>query len=104
MTTNKLMTAEQLDELLAVAVRMQRDAEVDRNLHSANFAYAVQVAVLELCKVRTDFVALTAENAVLKHAMAPNPWAGIGLDKSTGGLQRNLKEKIVDKLRKRNRL
>ena len=75
MTTNKLMTAEQLDELLAVAVRMQRDAEVARDVASANFAYAVQVAVHELSKVQTDFVALTAENAMLKHAMASNPWA-----------------------------
>lgn len=48
MTTNKPMTGEQLDELMSAAVRMQRDAEVDRNFHSANFAYAVQVAVLEL--------------------------------------------------------
>ncbi len=52
MTTSKPMTGEQLDELMTVAVRMQRDAEVDRNFPSANFAYAVQVAVLELRRTR----------------------------------------------------
>ncbi len=66
MTTNKPMTGEQLDELMAVAVRMQRDAEVDRNFPSANFAYAVQVAVLELRRTRDVSVALAAENAALK--------------------------------------
>ena len=66
MTTNKPMTGEQLDELMAVAVRMQRDAEADRNFPSANFAYAVQVAVLELRGTRAVASALTAENAGLK--------------------------------------
>ncbi|MDU1652703.1 MAG: hypothetical protein E6850_09410 [Leclercia adecarboxylata] len=70
MTTNKPMTGEQLDELMAVAVRMQRDAEIDRNFPSANFAYAVQVAVLELRRTRDIAAALAAENAALKHAMA----------------------------------
>lgn len=69
MTTNKLMTGEQLDELMAVAVRMQRDAEVDCNYPSANFAYAVQVAVLELRRTRDVSVALVAENATLKSAI-----------------------------------
>lgn len=66
MTINKPMTGEQLDELMAVAVRMQRDAEVDRNFPSANFAYAVQVAVLELRRTRNISSALAAENAGLK--------------------------------------
>ncbi len=66
MTTNKPMTAEQLDELMAVAVRMQRDNEADRNFPSANFAYAVQVAVLELRGTRAVASALSAENAALK--------------------------------------
>jgi hypothetical protein len=66
MTTNKPMTGEQLDELLTVAVNMQRDAETDCNRPSAMFAYAVQVAVLELRKVRNDASALAAENAGLK--------------------------------------
>lgn len=66
MTTNKPMTGEQLDELLTVAVNMQRDAETDCNRPSAMFAYAVQVAVLELRKVRNDAAALAAENAGLK--------------------------------------
>lgn len=69
MTTNKPMTGEQLDELMAVAVRMQRDAEVDRNFPSANFAYAVQVAVLELRRTREIATALVAENASLKEGI-----------------------------------
>lgn len=69
MTANKPMTGEQLDELMAVAVRMQRDAEVDCNYPSANFAYAVQVAVLELRRTRDVSVALVAENATLKSAI-----------------------------------
>ncbi len=66
MTTSKPMTGEQLDELMTVAVRMQRDAEADRNFPSANFAYAVQVAVLELRRTREISSALAAENAGLK--------------------------------------
>jgi len=66
MTANKPMTGEQLDELMTVAVNMQRDAETDSNRPSAMFAYAVQVAVLELRKVRNDASALAAENAGLK--------------------------------------
>ncbi|EML2065996.1 hypothetical protein RVW73_002475 [Enterobacter asburiae] len=68
MTANKPMTGEQLDELMTVAVNMQRDAETDCNRPSAMFAYAVQVAVLELRKVRNDVAALAAENAGLKSA------------------------------------
>ncbi|AUU85061.1 hypothetical protein [Leclercia sp. LSNIH1] len=67
MTTSKPMTGEQLDELMAVAVLMQRDAEADRNFPSANFAYAVQVAVMELCRTRDIVEALVAENTVLKN-------------------------------------
>ncbi|BFT80977.1 hypothetical protein [Enterobacter pseudoroggenkampii] len=55
------MTDEQMDELMTVAVNMQRDAETDCNRPSAMFAYAVQVAVLELRKVRNDASALAAE-------------------------------------------
>lgn len=72
MTANKPMTGEQLDELMTVAVNMQRDAETDCNRPSAMFAYAVQVAVLELRKVRNDAAALAAENAGLKE-WSPNP-------------------------------
>lgn len=63
MTANKPMTGEQLDELMTVAVNMQRDSEKAVNRPSAMFAYAVQVAVLELRKVRDDSAALAAENA-----------------------------------------
>ncbi|WP_261395858.1 hypothetical protein [Enterobacter bugandensis] len=61
MTANKPMTGEQLDELMTVAVNMQRDAETDCNRPSAMFAYAVQVAVLELRKFRNNAAALAAE-------------------------------------------
>lgn len=66
MTTSKPMTSEQLDELMTVAVRMQRDAEVYRNFPSANFAYAVQVAVMELRGTRAVASVLSSENAALK--------------------------------------
>lgn len=69
MTANKPMTAEQLDELMTVAVNMQRDSEANQNRPSALFAYAVQVAVIELRKVRDDAAALAAENAGMKSAI-----------------------------------
>ena len=72
MTANKPMTGEQLDELMTVAVNMQRDAETDCNRPSAMVAYAVQVAVLELRKVRNDVAALAAENAGLNAVIAEN--------------------------------
>lgn len=52
MTTNKPMTGEQLDELMTVAVNMQRDSEKAGDRPTSMFAYAVQVAVLELRQVR----------------------------------------------------
>jgi len=67
MTVNKPMTGEQLDELMTVAVNMQRDSEKAGDRPSAMFAYAVQVAVLELRKVRNDAAALAAENAGMKN-------------------------------------
>ena len=66
MTANKPMTGEQLDELMTVAVNFQRDSEKAGERSCANFAYAVQVAVLELRKVRADVVALAAESAYLR--------------------------------------
>lgn len=48
MTANKPITSEQLDELMTVAVNMQRDSEKAGDRPTAMFAYAVQVAVLEL--------------------------------------------------------
>jgi len=66
MTANKPMTSEQLSDLMTVAVSMQRDSEKAGDRHAAMFAYAVQVAVLELRKVRDDSAALAAENAGLK--------------------------------------
>ncbi|MGQ7088069.1 hypothetical protein ACUOBA_03495, partial [Escherichia coli] len=65
-TTNKPMTGEQLDELMTVAVNMQRDSEANQNRPFALFAYAVQVAVMELRKVRDAAAALAAENVALK--------------------------------------
>ncbi|MCK7394136.1 hypothetical protein L8O14_11360 [Enterobacter hormaechei] len=69
MTANKPMTGEQLDELMTVAVNMQRDSEKVSDRPAAMFAYAVQVAVLELRKVRNEAAALAAENAGLKNAI-----------------------------------
>ncbi|WP_420268435.1 hypothetical protein, partial [Enterobacter rongchengensis] len=63
MTANKPMTGEQLDELMTIAVNMQRDSEKSGDRPTAMFAYAVQVAVMELRKVRDDAAALAAENA-----------------------------------------
>ena len=69
MTANKPMTGEQLDELMTVAVNMQRDSEKVGERSVAMFAYAVQVAVLELRKARSDVAALAAENAGLNEKM-----------------------------------
>lgn len=62
MTANNPMTGEQLDELMTVAVNMQRDSEKVGERRVAMFAYAVQVAVLELRKVRE--IKPVAENHV----------------------------------------
>lgn len=64
------MTGEQLDELMTIAVNMQRDSEKVSDRPAAMFAYAVQVAVLELRKVRNEAAALAAENAGLKKVPA----------------------------------
>ena len=68
MTANKPMTGEQLEELMTIAVNMQRDSEKVSDRPAAMFAYAVQVAVLELRKVRNEAAALAAENAGLKES------------------------------------
>lgn len=62
MTANKPMTGEQLDELMTVAVNMQRDSEKAGDRPAAMFAYAV----LELRNFRNDAEALAAENAGLR--------------------------------------
>ncbi|EMT0910749.1 hypothetical protein [Enterobacter hormaechei] len=79
MTANKPMTGEQLEELMTIAVNMQRDTEKVSDRPAAMFAYAVQVAVLELRKVRNVAAALAAENAGLKSAID----ATIGWQQST---------------------
>ncbi|MGM8398789.1 ead/Ea22-like family protein [Enterobacter hormaechei] len=61
MTANKPMTGEQLDELMTIAVNTQRDTEKVSDRPAAMFAYAVQVAVLELRKVRNEAAALRDE-------------------------------------------
>ena len=90
MTANKPMTREQLDELMTVAVNMQRDSEKAGDRPAATFTYAVQVAVLELCKVRADVLALAEKNASLKQAIAL--------------ILQSKRKKIVDKQRERDRL
>lgn len=69
MTANKPMTDEQLDELMTIAVNMQRDSEKVSDRPAVMFAYAVQVAVLELRKVRNEAAALAAENAGIEAAI-----------------------------------
>ncbi|MFT0682564.1 hypothetical protein [Enterobacter hormaechei] len=69
MTVNKPITGEQLDELMTIAVNMQRDSEKVSDRPAAMFAYAVQVAVQELRKVRNEAAALAAENAGIKAAI-----------------------------------
>ena len=64
--TNQQMTPEQLDELMVVAVSMQRDAEKLGERPVAVFAYAVQLALAELQKTRQQLAAVVAENAGLK--------------------------------------
>lgn len=55
--TNQQMTSEQLDELMVVAVSMQRDAEKLGERPVAVFAYAVQLVLIELCQVRQQITA-----------------------------------------------
>ena len=55
--TNQQMTREQLDELMVVAVRMQRDAEKLGERPVAVFAYAVQLVLMELSQVRQQITA-----------------------------------------------
>lgn len=69
MTVSKPMTSEQLDELMTVAVDMQRGSEKAGDRPAAMFAYAVQVAVLELKNVRNEDAALTEANTLLKYAI-----------------------------------
>jgi len=52
-TTNKPMTGEQLDELMTVAVNMQRAAEVAKDRGAAMFSHAVQIAVMEIRDTRS---------------------------------------------------
>lgn len=66
MTASNPMTGEQLDELITIAVNMQRDSEKVSDRPAAMFAYAVQVAVLELRNLRTNVAAQAADNTELK--------------------------------------
>lgn len=61
--TNKTMTGAQLDELMAVAMRMQSDSEKMGERPVSLFAYAVQIAVLEIREVRSKYEELQSQNA-----------------------------------------
>lgn len=63
MTANKPMTGAQLDELMAVAMRMQSDSEKMGERSVSMFAYAVQVAVLEIRETRCKYEELQSQNA-----------------------------------------
>ncbi|KAE9861971.1 hypothetical protein GRW77_08940 [Escherichia coli] len=66
MTANEPMTGEQLDEQMTIAVNMQRDSEKVSDRPAAMFAYAVQVAVLELRNLRTNVAAQATDNKELQ--------------------------------------
>lgn len=57
------MTGAQLDELMAVAMRMQSDSEKMGERSVSMFAYAVQVAVLEILENRCKYEELQSQNA-----------------------------------------
>lgn len=68
--TNKPMTGAQLDELMAVAMRMQSDSEKMGDRSVSMFAYAVQVAVLEIRETRCKYGDLQSQNADLAVQLA----------------------------------
>ncbi len=68
--TNKPMTGAQLDELMAVAMRMQSDSEKMGERPVSMFAYAVQIAVLEIREVRSKYEELQSQNADLAVQLA----------------------------------
>lgn len=68
--TNKSMTGAQLDELMAVAMRMQSDSEKMGERSVSMFAYAVQVAVLEIRETRCKYAELQSQNADLAVQLA----------------------------------
>lgn len=68
--TNKPMTGAQLDELMAVAMRMQSDSEKMGERPVSIFAYAVQIAVLEIREVRRKYEELQSQNADLAVQLA----------------------------------
>lgn len=70
MTTNKPMAGAQLDELMAVAMRMQSDSEKMGERSVSMFAYAVQVAVLEIRETRCKYEELQSQNADLAVQLA----------------------------------
>lgn len=73
MTATNPMTGEQLDELMTVAVNMQRDSEKAGDRPAAMFAYAVQVAVLELRKVRDDAAKIPETSmSITRYWISPN--------------------------------
>lgn len=82
MTANKPMTGEQLDELMTVAVNMQRDSEKSGDRPTAMFAYAVQVAVLELRKVRNHAAKIPETSmSIARYWISPN---GIACEDNEG--------------------
>ena len=70
MTANKPMTGAQLDELMAVAMRMQSDSEKMGERSVSMFAYAVQVAVLEIRETRCKYEELQSQNTDMEVQLA----------------------------------
>nr|WP_194928624.1 hypothetical protein [Citrobacter freundii] len=68
--TNKPMTDAQMDELMAVAMRMQSDSEKMGERSVSIFAYAVQVAVLEIRETRCKYEELKLTDMAVQLANA----------------------------------
>ncbi|EFN4619265.1 hypothetical protein JKL13_000229 [Escherichia coli] len=68
--TNKPMTGAQLDELMAASMRMQSDSEKMGDRSFSVFAYAVQIAVLEIRETRGKYEELQSQNEELAVQLA----------------------------------
>lgn len=90
MTANKPMTGAQLDELMAVAMRMQSDSEKMGERSVSMFAYAVQVAVLEIRETRCKYEELQSQNADLAVQLANAESTCRGLAAENGQMLRLL--------------
>ncbi|EAX8896332.1 hypothetical protein BTD03_19615 [Salmonella enterica] len=94
--TNKPMTGAQLDELMAVAMRMQSDSEKMGERSVSMFAYAVQVAVLEIRETRSKYEELQSQNADLAVQLANAESKCRELAAENAGLKKFCKDAAFD--------